>query len=44
MLSSFVTTKAWAVLFRPILRRVLVMRSASKGAAAVGGELPGGSY
>lgn len=44
LLAKFVMTKTWAMLFRPILRRVLVMRSASKGVAAVGGELPGGSY
>ena len=44
MLVSAVLKKGWALLLRPLIRRLLVMRSASKGPAAVGGELPGGSY
>ena len=44
MILSLIAKKAWAILLKPILRQVLVMRSQSKGPGAVGGELPGGSY
>ena len=44
MIATTLLKKAWSLLLRPLIRRVLVMRSSSRGPAAVGGELPGGSY
>lgn len=44
MIATTLIKKAWSLLLRPLIRRVLVMRSSSRGPAAVGGELPGGSY
>lgn len=41
MLASLILKKTWALLFKPILRKFLVMRSSG---GQVGGELPGGSY
>ena len=44
MILSLIVKKAWAILLKPVIRQVLVMRSQSKGPGAVGGELPGGSF
>ena len=42
MLASFVVRTTWSVALKPVLRKVLMLRSG--GAAPPVGELPGGSY
>ena len=44
LIAKVLLQKVWNLLMKPLLRKFLVARSRGGGAAAVGGELPGGSY
>jgi len=44
LIAKMLLQKVWNLLLKPLLRKFLVARSRGGGAAAVGGELPGGSY
>jgi len=44
MVLSFVASKAWALLLKPVLRKIILLRGSSGAVGAAGGELPGGAY